>query len=89
MSSSNKTVPGSKAEGPKNRREQARKQEAAKRKRTRLIVIIVIAVCIVLLATALFMNSNAVRRIGTAYEVGDMRFSPAEFTFHYNNYYFQ
>ena len=88
MSSSNKTVPGSKAEGPKNRREQARKQEAAKRKRTRLIVIVVIAVCIVLLASALFMNSNAVRRIGTAYEVGDMRFSPAEFTFHYNNYYY-
>ncbi|MBR6951530.1 MAG: peptidylprolyl isomerase [Oscillospiraceae bacterium] len=71
-----------------NRRETARQQEAAKRKKTRAIGIAVVAVVIVLLGCALFVNSKAIRRMGTAYQVDDMRFSPAEFTFHYyNNYY--
>ena len=88
MSSSNKNGPAVKATGSTNKREIAKQQEAAKRKKTRNIAIAVVAVCIVLLVCALFMNSNAIRRIGTAYKVDDMRFSPAEFTFHYyNNYY--
>ena len=88
MSSSKKTVPGNKAQGSQNKREQAKKQEAAKRKKTRIITIVVVAVCVILLACALLMNSNLLRRTGTAFKVDDMRFSPAEFTFHYYNYYY-
>ena len=88
MSSSKKTVPGNKAQGTQNKREQAKKQEAAKRKKLRITAIIIVAVCVLLLASALFMNSNLIRRTGTAFKVDGMRFSPAEFTFHYNNYYY-
>ena len=71
-----------------NKRELAKQQEAAKKKKTKIIAIVVAVAFVILFACALFMNSNLIRRMGTAYQVDDMRFSPAEFTFHYyNNYY--
>ena len=88
MSSSKKTVSAGEAEKVLNKRELAKQQETAKKKKTLVTAIIIIAVCVVLLACALFMNSSMIRRQGTAFTVDDMQFTPAEFTFHYYNYYY-
>lgn len=88
MSSSKKTVPAGEEAKTLSKRELAKQQEVAKKKKTKVTAIIIVAVCVVLLGCALFMNSKIIRRQGTAYVVDDMRFNPAEFTFHYYNYYY-
>ena len=71
-----------------NKRELARLEEAKKKKKTQRTAIIIIVICALLLAAALVMNSNFARRHGRAFSVDDMDVTPAEFTFHYYNYYY-
>ncbi len=61
---------------------------AKMKKKTRNITILVIVILAVLLFIALFINSKFIRRHFTAVEVGDMSFTAAEYSFFYNNYYY-
>ena len=61
---------------------------AKMKKKTRNITILVIVILAVLLFIALFINSKFIRRHFTAIEVGDMSFTAAEYSFFYNNFYY-
>ncbi|MCQ2452608.1 MAG: hypothetical protein MJ075_05685, partial [Oscillospiraceae bacterium] len=71
------------------KREQAKLEEKKRTKKTMRITIIVILVCALLLAAALTINSNFMRRQGKAFSVNGMDFSAAEFNFHFYNYYYE
>lgn len=61
--------------------------EEKRKKKTRTIAIAVVLVVVIAFAGGLYVNSGHIRAHTTGIEVGDMRFSPAEFSYFYNNVY--
>lgn len=71
----------------KDKKAKALAQEQKSKRQTRTIVIIFAALVVVLLAAALLINSNLLRRNGTAVKINGESFSPVDYNYYYSNAY--
>lgn len=77
------------AEMAATKRERALAEEKKQKNKSRNLAIGVVAIVVVLLLIALLINSNFIRRHGTAVKVDNMEFTVSDYNFFYQNSYYE
>ena len=77
------------AEMAATKRARALAEEKKQKNKTRNLAIGVVAIVVVLLLIALLINSNFIRRHGTAVKVDNMEFTVSDYNFFFYNCYYE